>query len=115
MPYSDYETIPQLIAAMMRRSAKLSGWSPPPPGSDSALVGPWMLECLSWEPSQRPTVSQLYSRMLPVYRKEGFNEVRSTVVQQVAVDSIKAKKIRSQGNFSIDTALAFRELERLLT
>jgi len=113
MPYSEYETIPQLIAAMMRGSAKLSGWSPPPPGRDSELVGPLMLECISWKPDQRPTAAELRGRLLKLYSKEGFNEVRSDNLKDVGADADKARKIRSRGKIDIDLKFALSWLEDL--
>jgi hypothetical protein len=114
MPFSDYETIPQLIAAMMRQTAKLSGWTPPPPGKDSEIVGPLMFKCISWEPSGRPTARELDDSLWRLYKQEDFNNARSGVIKDSMADVKKAGKIRSEAKIDIDIALALEALEVLL-
>ena len=115
MPYSNYETIPQLIAAMMRRSALL--WPPVPRSRDSKPLEPLMLECLSWEPSKRPTMTQLHYRLFHLHGHEGFDGTRdlSKTHKELEVDFYKSKKIRSRAKIDIDTHLAIRALEHMLT
>ena len=113
MPYSSYETIPQLIAAMMRRSALIG---PVPPSKDSKAIELYMKDCLSWEPSKRPTIAHLYFCLYYSHGSAGFDETRelSMTAKEREVEFYKSRKIRSRAKLDIDIDSAIRGLEDML-
>ena len=112
MPYSSYETIPQLIAAMMRRSAQIG---PVPPSKDWKKLKLEMAECLSWEPSERPTIARLY--MCLCYSQDLLtteNRELSMTAKEREVEFYQSRKIRSRAKLDIDIDSAIRGLEDML-